>query len=730
MKKFLQILSKIIGAWDYIYFTIVFGSFITLFFVDDGSWKLIAVSSGVLFTVALISSLAQKFNEYYENNPRSAFTKQYDYEITTQSSDIGKRQTIENFDSSDEFPESKELAPADKSDNETKEQPKQPESKASISNNIDEELSSVRIVKKIKLQESSSAENSEDSEPKNNLNPANAKDLGTVDISNDPIIEKEKIEREKIEREKIETKSEETTETGRANQKPKDYKKIQHDFSINVFFENHPLFGNEPKQELEYFITRMLMIIKSTVSANTIALLLFDKAQYGLKLYSYVTENDDNIIKDSFIKFGDDILSEIVRNSKPELLTNINLVAVKDIFPYYKQSIEIKSFAGIPIFHKNEPIGVLAIDSFEENSIDSNVIGYVANFTKLISSIITSLNEKFEQSIATRVLHAIEKYDKLLKQENFTFTNIINYAFSTISDILGFENIGYCNYSSQTNKWQVQSIVGNEKFVSSLKNATIDLNKALIKTTLLENQPICLAPIEQQLHIINPQELFSSKGYFAAFPLKSHTSSYGAIFIYGDRFQNISSFDLKILNIFIQEVANTIEKFLYINIYSNYSHINHNTGIFHPNAFFERLGEELNRALHFNYKVAFVAVHIDNFEEYSKNYGLAESLIQYQIEYLGKHLRSFDLIGHINDNIIGILLVDYNSADLKLWSEKVRAEIASKFVKFDNKRFTITLSIGASLSTPKETVETLMNNSIEMLREASKKTNTVCIYER
>lgn len=724
MKKFLQILSKIVGIWDYIYFTIVFGSFLMLFFVDNGSWKLIAVSAGVLFTVALISSLAQKFSEYYENNPRSAFTKQYQYEIITDSSDFGKRQTIQNFDSSDEFPDSKDERLNKKNNgNSGIETQKQPEpQKPTITNNIDEELSSVRIIKKIKLQEIDEPDNRQEGTQGSVPTPAPAKNLGVVDLGKD-LFDKSESKPES------ESKQEES-EQARITQKLSDYKKIQHDFSLNLFFENHPLFGNEPKQELEYFITRMLMIIKSTVSANTIALLLFDKSQNGLKLYSYVTENEENILKNAFIPFGDDILSEIVREAKPELLTNINYAAVKDIFPYYKQSIEIKSFAGIPIFQKSEPIGVLTLDSFEENSIDSNVIGYVGNFTKLISSILTSLNEKFEQSIATRILQSIERYDSMLKQENLNFTNIINYAFTTINEILGFENIGYCNYSSQSNKWQVQSIIGNEKFVSSLKNAPIDLNKALIKITLLENQPICLAPIEQQLHIINPQELFSPKGYFCAIPLRSHTSSYGAIFIYGDRAHNISSFDLKILNIFVQEVANTIEKFLYINIYSNYSHINHNTGIYHPNAFFERLGEELSRAVHFNYKVALAAVHIDNFEEYSKNYGLAESLIQYQIEYLSKHLRSFDLIGHINDNIIGILLVDYNSSDLKLWAEKVRSDIASKFVKFDNKRFTITLSIGASLSTPKENIESFVNNSVEMLREASKKTNTVCIYER
>lgn len=712
MKNILLILSKITGVLDYIYFLIVIISFISLFFTDNGSWKLIAVGSGVLFTVALISSLAQKFKEYYENNPRSAFTKQYDFEITTQSSNIGKRQTIENFDSNDEFPENKNSENNETQSTNESTKPNRENENATSIGNIEEEVTSVRIIKKFKspnFDKSIAIEEIQQSETTNELK---IKNLGEVEITNN------------------ETKPPvEETQTTTTNEHT-NYQKLKHDFSLNVFFENHPLFGNEPKNELEYFVTRMLMIIKSTVSANTIALLLKDNYQNGLKLYSYVTENEENIIKNCFIKTGDDILSEIVRNAKPEILTNINFVAVKDIFPYYKQSIEIKSFAGIPVFHKNEAIGVLTLDSFDENSLDANVIGYVGNFTKLISSLLTSLNEKYEQSIAMKVLQSLEKYDSLLMQENFNFSGIINHAFATISEILGFENIGYCNYSSQTNNWQVQAIVGNEKFVANLKNAQIDLNKALIKLTLLENKPICLAPIDQQLHIINPQELFSPRGYFAAFPLKSHNSSYGAIFIYGDKYQNLSSFDLKILNIFIQEVANTIEKFLYINVYSNYSHIDHKTGIYRPNAFFNRLEEELERASHFNYKVALATIHIDNFEEYSNNFGLAESLTQYMIEYLGKHLRNFDIIGHINENIIGVLLIDYNSNDLKLWAEKVRSEIASKFVKFDNKKFSVTLSIGASLSSSTEKVETLVNHSLEMLREASHKTNSISIYER
>jgi len=93
MKNFLKILKKVIEKTDYFYFTLITISLITALLIEDGSWRLILFSISILFIVALISSLAQKFTEYYENVPRSMFNSEVDYEVTTKSSELGTKQS-------------------------------------------------------------------------------------------------------------------------------------------------------------------------------------------------------------------------------------------------------------------------------------------------------------------------------------------------------------------------------------------------------------------------------------------------------------------------------------------------------------------------------------------------------------------------------------------------------------------------------------------------------------
>ncbi len=773
MKKFLNILVKILSTYDYLYIVIIVFSFASLLYLEDGSWKIIAISMGILFIVALISSVVQKFIEFYENNPASAFNQQYEYEITTQSSEIGKRQTIENFDKADEFEKVKD-EDANSEEKKSIQEEKNPIEQISriADKTIDDQYPSVRIIKRIKQpiisneeendksqkqqnEATQSYETSQDSinekaekaEDRNNDNiskiknetptekesESNANPL-TINKSNETDIDITENRSEKVDfiqpNKSIENQPESVKTSEIITEEHKNYNKVEDDFKLSAFFETHPLFGNEPKKELEYFVNRILMIIKSTISANTIAVLLSDNQRKGLRLYSYITENESYINKTAYIPLNSNILSEIVFNSKPEILSNINYAAVMDIFPYYNHPIEIKSFAGIPIFHKQEVIGVLIIDSFENNVFDGNIIGYVGNFTKVLSSLLTSLTEKYDHFISSKILKALDNYRQLLSEEDLTFSKIINKAFATIQEIFGFKNIGYCNYSSQHNKWQVQAIQGDELFVKSLNNANVDLHKAEIKVSLLDNKVLFLSPIKDRKHLISESEQFTESGYFLSVPLKSLTSNYGAMFIYGNESNNISEYDLTIIKSFAEQVASIIEKFLYIKIYTNFAQNNPTTGILTPNAFLQRFKEENLRSNALHYPIAYIAISIDNFEQYANDTILAETLVQYQIDYLKSKIKDYDLIGHIDDNTIGLIIINTTSSELKIWLEKLRTEIASKFVKFDSKRFTITFSVGAALSSDKDTLENIYNNMINMLNEASKKSNTVCIYER
>lgn len=754
MNKFFQILKKILTAYDYIYIVIIVLSLFGIFFVDDSSWKIIFISLSVLISVALISSVAQKFTEYYENIPHSAFNTQAEYKVTTQSSELGTRHTIENFEQQDEF---ESISEKPEQDNQNKENDSQ-EQDTKASNNIvhhftgysfDEEITAVRVIRKKKTEQNS--ENTEDENStskfaiskKEIVNVNLDADKSTINQEENNFNNQESLKRQDENiipntiNDKTNTSLSDTEQTkevltnefaNEENPKQQDFEKLAIDFPTNVFFENHPLFGDEPKHEFEYFISRILMIIKSTVTTNTVGLFLYEPHKRALKLYSYITENEQYIIKDVSININKDILSEIVTNSKPEILTNINLAAVQDILPYYNQSVAIKSFVGIPIFSKQQTVGILTLDSFDNETFNSNIIGYLGHFTKLLSSLLTSLNEKFELKISKNTLAAINKYRSILTQTDVTFDSILKSAFDTITNILGFENIGFCNFSSQTGSWQIQALKGNEAFVKLLGNTKIDTSKALISRTLFQNEALFIAPISDNSHIVSPKEIFNENGYFISVPLQSLNSNYGAIFVNGNNYNNVSRYDVEILKILCEHIASTIENLYYINIYQNFSQIDYKTGILNPTTLYQRLNEELIRSQDFKYFIGFVTFMIDNYSSYQNTTGLNQSIQLLEIEVIKNHLRPYDIIGFLDDTIIGVVLTNVNINDLKIWAEKVRTEIANKYIMIDNHRYMFTLSIGASISTPEDNVDSLTKKAIDMLKESAKKSNTVTIF--
>jgi diguanylate cyclase (GGDEF)-like protein len=455
---------------------------------------------------------------------------------------------------------------------------------------------------------------------------------------------------------------------------------------------------------------------------------LYEPHKKALKLYSYITENEQFILKDAEIPIDKDILSEIVNNSKPEILTNINIAAVQDILPYYNQSVEIKSFIGIPIFSKQQTVGILTLDSFDNETFNSNIIGYLGNFTKLLSSLLTSLNEKFELKVSKNTLVAINKYRSILTQTNVTFDSILKSAFESITDILGFENIGFCNFSSQTGSWQIQALKGNESFVKQLGNTKIDTSKALISRTLFQNEALFIAPIAHHNHIISPKEIFNENGYFISVPLQSINSNFGAIFVYGNNYHNVSRYDVEILKILSEHVASTIEALYYINIYQNYSQLDYKTGILNPPILYQRLSEEIYRSKDFKYSIGFATFLIDNYASYQDTVGLNQSIQLLVIEVIKSHLRPYDIIGFLDDTIIGVILTNVNINDIKIWAEKVRSEIANKYITINNHRYMFTLSIGASISTTEDDIDTLTKKTIDMLKESAKKSNSVTIF--
>jgi diguanylate cyclase (GGDEF)-like protein len=330
--------------------------------------------------------------------------------------------------------------------------------------------------------------------------------------------------------------------------------------------------------------------------------------------------------------------------------------------------------------------------------------------------------------VSAKTLDAINRFRSMLKDDKVSFDQILSAAFDTIKEILGFENIGFCNYSSQTNCWKVQALQGSEKFVRSLNNVKIQPHKALISKTLFQNETLFLAPIDNHKNIITEDEPFNSEGYFVSVPLQSLNSSYGAIFVFGEQFQNLTHYDAKILGILSEQIASTIEKYLYINVFQSYSQVDPLTGILNPNAFYQRLNEEISRALDYRTNLAFLTLQVDDYEAYNDYPGLEDSIQRLVIDKTKSRIRKYDLLGHIDDSILGLIILNMSPNDIRIWSDQLRKEIANKFITFDDQRFMVTVSMGIACLTENESIDSLTSKTLEMLKSSVSKKNTISIY--
>jgi diguanylate cyclase (GGDEF)-like protein len=147
-----------------------------------------------------------------------------------------------------------------------------------------------------------------------------------------------------------------------------------------------------------------------------------------------------------------------------------------------------------------------------------------------------------------------------------------------------------------------------------------------------------------------------------------------------------------------------------------------------PNAFYQRLNEEISRALDYRTNLAFLTLQVDDYEAYNDYPGLEDSIQRLVIDKTKSRIRKYDLLGHIDDSILGLIILNMSPNDIRIWSDQLRKEIANKFITFDDQRFMVTVSMGIACLTENESIDSLTSKTLEMLKSSVSKKNTISIY--
>lgn len=126
------------------------------------------------------------------------------------------------------------------------------------------------------------------------------------------------------------------------------------------------------------------------------------------------------------------------------------------------------------------------------------------------------------------------------------------------------------------------------------------------------------------------------------------------------------------------------------------------TGLANRRYFMDRLNSEYDRTKRYESKFSLLMIDIDHFKKINDNYGHKAGdlvLIETALK-MKKSLRTSDIIGRVGGEEFSVLLPETEIKAALHIAERIRARVSESVVIFDSEELSVTVSIGATQSSP------------------------------
>ena len=498
------------------------------------------------------------------------------------------------------------------------------------------------------------------------------------------------------------------------------------DISLQDFMEENIPVPTEPRKEFDHLLSRVLMAIRSVIDARTAGYAWINHDKQQIVIESYVSEAKEYFTSQRKLPFGNDVITQIAISGKPEILTDIHESAELDLLNYYTAPAKSLSFIGVPVYFNGTVVGVLFADSDQADAYDALSVGFLGHFTKLITGLVQSYTGKYDLLQSSRALEAITRFRTIISSSGNGIADLCAALLEASSEVVEFTTMGIGMFDYEQGVWTVYQVYYRNPDAESMLGAHIDLERSLIGNTILTGFPTFVSAVEDNAMRVCFNEIPMPGSVFAAVPLRSQSHNYGAMFI--ESTSAIPQQDLTIIQMLGEQTGTIIEQLRFHEMFRSTALLDETRGLFNATAFEQRLVEETAKTREFGYALSLALIHMDTYDSFADSEGISEELMLHVLRKVKSNLKEYDVIGELDDSTIAVLLIGQTLDKSHMWGERVRKEIASAITEIDNRRFTVTISVGIAQATNYDKSESLIRNAQTSLRLAKEKTNAVVVY--
>jgi diguanylate cyclase (GGDEF)-like protein len=443
-----------------------------------------------------------------------------------------------------------------------------------------------------------------------------------------------------------------------------------------------------PRDEFKTLIRQVLTIIKNQIFSDSVAFYWANEDKRQMVLEDGITELGYNFVKR--YNWDDDVLTDVAITGNPKILGDI--IAEKDVIKYQSPSVGVKSLLVYPVTYRNKVIGVLLLDSKQTQTFSEDDLKNIALFADLISNLIENYTTKFDLFYSDKVLEVIS--DSNLTSVEQILNKVQNFAIK-ILDCTAFAAV-----LQEDEKWVVkiwQSKIG--KYIDV--GTPIDLTGSIVGEAITTGRAKIIPSTRTAGKVVRftENEKINLESSIAVIPINHSFKCYGAMIFEHSKPNFFASYsDLQKLEVLAKIIGVILENENLNELIENYFIYDEATLLMRKNYFLLRLDAEIERKLKHGGFLSLVLLSVDNLDYIRKTYGdeATYSILPEISNIVRERISKFDLAGKLDENLIGVALVETDATEAQLWAEKLRRNISNHEIRFKDKSFSVTITAGVS----------------------------------
>jgi len=486
---------------------------------------------------------------------------------------------------------------------------------------------------------------------------------------------------------------------------------------FEIINETAPGIENN-KATISFFLDKMIKLVREGMMAHSAVFFWVNQNTRRLTPAAYIVGTDD--FRAMPIPIESDLLSQVFTHERPVSKATITAEEEPTLIKYYNGPHGIRSFAAVPVFFDRKVIGVMAVDSKDEDAFGPETLFAMGRYVRIITHVLSIVQTGFLEGLAEKRLKAMNGIiDQLLISSSVD--DILGVFEQRLRELIPAKVIYFIDSPGTTNSLRISRVFTTEGVPFVPEGTEVEVANTLAGTQLSNPGPLYYKNVgDEEIPRFNQTEERVTKGSLLTVPLNINGQLIGILCLESPENNAFTSAETRFVARLNSLLSYVFYNFSLQMMLRNDVLYDAETRVMNKKFFMERVDQELHRVKQFNLHGALALIGVDKAPEQMELF--SSDLSSKPHLRLAEYLRSeagHDLtLGKLDKDIYGVFFFGTETKKAFIWAEKLKTKVSKQSATAAGGGNGFTISVGIAPAENKSSFEEIFQLALLALQKA------------